>query len=71
HSWASHRNQKVRYGLYGRIAFVLNNDLQTVFLLKSAFLCVSCFFGLSSSGTITALESSHLVPFLPFFEVIL
>ena len=46
------------------------NDLQTVLLLSSAFLCFFCIFGLASSDTVTVLTLSHLVPFLPFFEVI-
>jgi len=44
--------------------------LQTILLLKSAFLCVSRFFGLSSFDTVTTLILSRLASFLPFFEVI-
>lgn len=46
------------------------NDLQTVLLLSSAFLCFFSIFGLAASDTLTVLTLSHLVPFLPFFEVI-
>ncbi|WP_462356176.1 hypothetical protein, partial [Phocaeicola coprophilus] len=46
------------------------NDLQTILLLKSAFLCVFRFFGLSSFDTVTTLILSRLVSFHPFFEVI-
>lgn len=46
------------------------NDLQTVLLLSSAFLCFFCIFGLASPDTLTVLTLSHLVPFLPIFEVI-
>lgn len=46
------------------------NDLQTVLLLSSAFLCFLSILGLASSDTLTVLILSHLVPFLPFFEVI-
>ncbi|WP_229107367.1 hypothetical protein, partial [Bacteroides thetaiotaomicron] len=45
-------------------------DLQTILLLKSAFLCVFRFFGLSSFDTVTTLILSRLASFLPFFEVI-
>lgn len=44
--------------------------MQTILLLKSAFLCVSRFFGLSSFDTVTTLILSRLASFLPFFEVI-
>jgi N12 class adenine-specific DNA methylase len=44
--------------------------LQTILLLKSAFLCVFRFFGLSLFDTVTTLILSRLAPFLPFFEVI-
>ncbi len=44
--------------------------MQTILLLKSAFLCVFRFFGLSSFDTVTTLILSHLASFLPFFEVI-
>jgi hypothetical protein len=44
--------------------------LQTILLLKSAFLCVFRFFGLSSFDTVTTLILSRLASFLPFFEVI-
>ena len=44
--------------------------MQTILLLKSAFLCVFRFFGLSSFDTVTTLILSRLAPFLPFFEVI-
>ena len=44
--------------------------MQTILLLKSAFLCVFRFFGLSSFDTVTTLTLSHLASFLPFFEVI-
>jgi len=44
--------------------------LQTILLLKSAFLCVFRFFGLSSFDTVTTLTLSHLASFFPFFEVI-
>ena len=44
--------------------------MQTVLLLSSAFLCFFSIFGLASSDTVTVLTLSHLVPFLPFFEVI-
>ncbi|WP_229036869.1 hypothetical protein, partial [Parabacteroides distasonis] len=46
------------------------NDLQTILLLKSAFLCVFRFFGLSSFDIVTTLILSCLASFLPFFEVI-
>jgi hypothetical protein len=46
------------------------NDLQTVLLLSSAFLCFFCIFGLASPDTLTVLTLSHLVPFLPILEVI-
>ncbi|WP_410062193.1 hypothetical protein, partial [Alistipes putredinis] len=46
------------------------NDLQTILLLKSAFLCVFRFFGLSSFDIVTTLILSRLASFLPFFEVI-
>ncbi|WP_342980623.1 hypothetical protein, partial [Bacteroides stercoris] len=46
------------------------NDLQTILLLKSAFLCVFRFFGLSSFDTVTTLILSRLASFHPFFEVI-
>lgn len=46
------------------------NDLQTVLLLSSAFLCFFSIFGLASSDTVTVLTLSHLVSFLLFFEVI-
>ena len=45
-------------------------DLKTILLLKSAFLCVFRFFGLSSFDTVTTLILSRLVSFHPFFEVI-
>ena len=48
----------------------VGNDLQTVLLLSSAFLCFFSIFGLASSDTVTVLTLSHLVPFLPFSEVI-
>lgn len=48
----------------------MGNDLQTVLLLYSAFPCISRFFGLSSSDTVTTLVQSHLASFLPFSEVI-
>jgi hypothetical protein len=44
--------------------------LQTILLLKSAFLCVFRFFGLSSFDTVTTLILSRLASFIPFFEVI-
>lgn len=44
--------------------------MQTILLLKSAFLCVFRFFGLSSFDTVTTLILSRLASFLPFFEVI-
>ena len=44
--------------------------MQTILLLKSAFLCVFRFFGLSLFDTVTTLILSRLAPFLPFFEVI-
>lgn len=44
--------------------------MQTVLLLKSAFLCVFRFFGLASFDTVMALILSHLASFLPFFSVI-
>ena len=44
--------------------------MQTILLLKSAFLCVSRFFGLSSFDTVTTLILNRLASFLPFFEVI-
>lgn len=44
--------------------------MQTVLLLSSAFLCFFSIFGLAASDTLTVLTLSHLVPFLPFFEVI-
>ena len=44
--------------------------MQTILLLKSAFLCVFRFFGLSSFDTVTTLILSRLVSFHPFFEVI-
>jgi len=44
--------------------------LQTILLLKSAFLCVFRFFGLSSFDTVATLILSRLASFLPFFEVI-
>ena len=44
--------------------------MQTILLLKSAFLCVFRFFGLSSFDIVTTLILSHLASFLPFFEVI-
>ena len=44
--------------------------MQTILLLKSAFLCVFRFFGLSSFDTVTTLTLSHLASFFPFFEVI-
>ena len=44
--------------------------MQTILLLKSAFLCVSRFFGLSSFDTVTTLILSRLASFHPFFEVI-
>ena len=44
--------------------------MQTILLLKSAFLCVFRFFGLSSFDTVTTLILSCLASFLPFFEVI-
>jgi len=44
--------------------------LQTILLLKSAFLCVFRFFGLSSFDIVTTLILSCLASFLPFFEVI-
>ena len=44
--------------------------MQTILLLKSAFLCVFRFFGLSSFDTVTTLILSLLVSFHPFFEVI-
>ena len=44
--------------------------MQTILLLKSAFLCVFRFFGLSSFDTVTTLILSHLTSFLLFFEVI-
>lgn len=47
-----------------------SNDLQTVLLLSSAFLCFFSIFGLAASDTVTVLILSHLLPFLPFFEVI-
>ncbi len=40
------------------------------FLLKSAFVCMFRFFGLSSFDTITTLILSHLASFLPFSKVI-
>lgn len=48
----------------------MGNDLQTILLLKSAFLCVFRFFGLSSFDTVITLILSRLASFLPFFEVI-
>lgn len=48
----------------------MGNDLATILLLKSAFLCVFRFFGLSSFDTVTTLILSRLASFLPFFEVI-
>lgn len=44
--------------------------MQTILLLKSAFLCVFRFFGLSSFDIVTTLILSRLASFLPFFEVI-
>lgn len=44
--------------------------MQTILLLKSAFLCVFRFFGLSSFDTVTTLILSRLASFLPFLEVI-
>ena len=44
--------------------------MQTILLLKSAFLCVFRFFGLSSFDTVTTLILSRLASFIPFFEVI-
>ena len=44
--------------------------MQTILLLKSAFLCVFRFFGLSSFDTVTTLILSRLASFHPFFEVI-
>ena len=44
--------------------------MQTILLLKSAFLCVFRFFGLSSFDTVATLILSRLASFLPFFEVI-
>ena len=44
--------------------------MQTILLLKSAFLCVFRFFRLSSFDTVTTLILSRLASFLPFFEVI-
>ena len=44
--------------------------MQTILLLKSAFLCVSRFFGLSSFDIVTTLILSRLTSFLPFSEVI-
>ena len=44
--------------------------MQTILLLKSAFLCVFRFFGLSSFDIVTTLILSCLASFLPFFEVI-
>ncbi len=44
--------------------------MQTILLLKSAFLCVFRFFGLSSFDTVTTLILSRLASFLPLFEVI-
>ena len=44
--------------------------MQTILLLKSAFLCVFRFFGLSSFDTVTTLILSCLASFLPFFKVI-
>ncbi len=44
--------------------------MQTILLLKSAFLCVFRFFGLSLFDTVTTLILSRLASFHPFFEVI-
>lgn len=44
--------------------------MQTILLLKSAFLCVFRFFGLSLFDTVTTLILSRLASFLPFSEVI-
>ena len=46
------------------------NDLETVLLHKSAFLCVTPFFRLAPFGFINAFILSHSVHFLPFFATI-
>ena len=54
---------------FRRITRYGGNDFASL-LLKSAFLCVVQFFGLSSFDAVTTLILSRLASFLPFFEVI-
>lgn len=50
--------------------FSVGNDLKTVLLHKSAFLCVTRFLPLSSFGFVNTFVLSHLAPFLPFYSFI-
>ena len=49
---------------------VSGNDLKTVLLHRTAFLCVSRFFRLASFGTVNALMIAISVIFQPLFSVI-
>lgn len=46
------------------------NDLKTVLLHRTAFLCVSRFLRLASFGTVNALMIAISVTFQPLFSVI-
>jgi len=50
--------------------FPTGNDLKTVLLHNSAFLCVTRFLPLSPFGFANAFPLSHSVSFLPFYSVI-
>jgi len=50
--------------------FPAGNDLKTVLLHNSAFLCVSRFLPMSPFGFVNAFPLSHSVPFLPFYSFI-
>jgi len=49
---------------------VSGNDLKTVLLHRTAFLCVSRFLRLASFGTVNALMITISVTFQPLFSVI-